>query len=234
MSRLLVHVEGETEESFVNEILAPHLYAHGYAQVSARIIGNARQRGRRGGIKPWNSVRQGILNHLHADRECIVTTMVDYYGMPQNEPRAWPGRKAASDLETDASLRARKIEEALAADIRQEMGSGFSQNRFIPYVAMHEFEALLFSDCNGFSTGIGISGLAPEFQSIRDAFTNPEEIDDSPTTAPSKRIEKLVPGYQKPLLGTLAALNIGLPAMRSACPHFATWLKRLEAETDER
>ncbi len=45
MTRLLVHVEGETEESFVNEILAPHLCSRGFSKVSARLIGNARQRG---------------------------------------------------------------------------------------------------------------------------------------------------------------------------------------------
>jgi hypothetical protein len=53
MSRLLIHVEGETEESFVNEVLAPHLYHHGYQDVSARLIGNARLRDRRGGIRRW-------------------------------------------------------------------------------------------------------------------------------------------------------------------------------------
>src|SRR5256885_1583241 len=49
MARLLIHVEGETEETFVNEVLAPHLLSFGYESVSARLIGNARQRDRRGG-----------------------------------------------------------------------------------------------------------------------------------------------------------------------------------------
>lgn len=51
MSRLLVHVEGQTEEDFVNEVLGPHLWAYGYTQVSARLLGNARLRSRRAGIK---------------------------------------------------------------------------------------------------------------------------------------------------------------------------------------
>ena len=82
MTRLLLHVEGETEESFVNEVLAEHLYALDYTVVSARIIGNARQRDRRGGIKPWPAVREGILNHLRQDTGFMVSTMVDYYGLP--------------------------------------------------------------------------------------------------------------------------------------------------------
>lgn len=87
---------------------------------------------------------------------------------------------------------------------------------------MHEFEALLFSDCAAFGRGIGRPDLGGDFQEIRDAFENPEEIDDSPQTAPSKRVERLVRGYEKPLLGTLAALEIGLATMRRECPHFGS------------
>src|SRR5436309_12656505 len=57
MARLLVHVEGKTEETFVNQILGPHLYKHRYEIVSARLLGNARQRDRRGGIRAWSAVR---------------------------------------------------------------------------------------------------------------------------------------------------------------------------------
>ena len=93
---------------------------------------------------------------------------------------------------------------------------------------MHEFEALLFSDCERFRRGIGRPDLAASFQGIRDDFASPEEIDDSPETAPSKRVESLVPRYEKPLLGTLAALEIGLDVMRRECPHFGAWLAHLE------
>ena len=70
--------------------------------------------------------------------------------------------------------------------------------------------------------------METEFQKIRDEFETPEEINDSPETAPSKRVEDLVPGYEKPLLGTLAVLEIGLPQIRVECPHFSSWLERLE------
>ena len=93
---------------------------------------------------------------------------------------------------------------------------------------MHEFEALLFSDCTRFATGIGLPNLAGTFQAIRNAFASPEEINDSPITAPSKRLESLVPSYEKPLLGTLAALEIGLDIMRAECPHFKQWIETLE------
>ena len=121
------------------------------------------------------------------------------------------------------------VEEALSSEIATEMGwYAMSNNRFIPFVVMHEFEALLFSNCSSFASAIGRPGLALRFQEILNKFATPEEINDSPETAPSKRIASLVSDYQKPLLGATAALEIGLPAVRAACPHFDTWLSALE------
>lgn len=230
MTRLLIHVEGETEETFVNEILAPHLYSRGYIKVSARLLGNARQRDRRGGIRGWNAARDDILNHLKEDPGCLATTMVDYYALPQTGEKAWPGREAAGKL--PFPQKAATVQDALLADICGEMGGGFDPKRFVPYVMMHEFEGLLFSDCSRFGQGIGRPELVPQFQAIRDAFGTPEEIDDSPVTAPSKRVKALVPGYEKPLLGVLAVLEIGLESIRAECPHFGTWLNHLEAWPD--
>ena len=124
---------------------------------------------------------------------------------------------------------AETVEKALASDICEQMGSDFNPEQFVPYVMMHEFEAMLFSHCERFAEGIGKPELAPKFQEIRAKFGCPEEIDDSPETAPSKRIVSLVPGYQKPLMGALASLEIGLGAIRLACPHFRSWLEQLES-----
>ena len=214
MTRLSVHAEGQTEESFVNEVLAPHLCERGFRSVDALLLG---------GIGSWKATRQDIVDHLKEDPNSFATTMVDYYGMPAS----WPGRKAGSGL--GATGKAKAVEDALAKDVGTTMGPRFDGRRFIPYVAMHEFEALLFSDCNRFGKAIGRPQLAARFQGIRDDFPTPEEIDDSPKTAPSKPVVALVPGYRKPLFGTLAALEIGLCRMRRECPHFADWLARLEA-----
>jgi hypothetical protein len=207
-------------------VLAPHLYPRGYHLVSARLLGNSRQRSRRGGVRAWSSVRVDILNHLRSDRECLATTMVDFYALPQTGAKAWPGRAAAAPL--SFARKAPTVEAELCADIGAEMGVGFDTSRFLPYVIMHEFEGLLFSDCAGFARGIGHDELATQFQAIRSQFATPEEINDSPVTAPSKRVEALVPGYEKPLHGTLAALEIGLDAIRHQCPLFHAWLGYLE------
>ena len=225
MTRLLIHVEGETEEAFVNDVLSEHLYRIGYTVVGARMMGSAQQRARRGGIVPWEIARQRILNHFREDPARYVSTMVDYYGMPDD----WPRRANPFTAAMSVSDRAMEIENALLQDVCNEMGTGFNPNRFVPYVMMHEYEAMLFSDCESFGQAIGQRDLIGDFQAIRDDFTSPEEIDDSPITAPSKRIESLMPAYQKPTMGVQAAQNIGLEAIRRECPHFADWLERLES-----
>lgn len=226
MTRLLIHVEGETEEAFVNEVLASHLYGCGYTKVGARLVGNARQRDRRGGIRAWSAVRKDILHHLKEDAGSLSTTMVDFYALPQTGDRAWPGRAQAAQLAF--ADKAPTVESALLADICNELGDGVAACRFVPFVMMHEFEGLLFSDATKLAHGIGRPDLAPQFQTIRDQFGTPEEINDSPQTAPSKRILGLFPRYEKPLMGTLAILEIGLDAIRQECPLFRAWLERLE------
>src|SRR5580700_7837626 len=123
MARLMIHVEGETEETFVNEVLSPHLRNVGFVDVSARIVGNARLREQRGGIKGWHVVRQDIVRHLRGDVDCYATTMVDYYALPRTGEKAWPGRENAPKL--PFTQRAQHVQEALETDVRQAMGDDF-------------------------------------------------------------------------------------------------------------
>jgi len=221
MPRLLIHVEGETEEIFVNEVLRDDLMTKGYDSVAARILGTGRQRG---GVGKWLDVRTEIRNHLLEDSGCIATTMVDYYGLPQK----WPGRAKSKALGT-TERKARCVQDAIKKDLVTEMSGRFNASRFVPFVVMHEFEGLLFSDCAAFGQGIDRPDLVVRFRKIREKFGTPEDINDSRNTAPSKRVEFLVDEYQKPLHGVLAALEIGLDRIRSPCPHFNEWINRLEA-----
>ena len=226
MTRILVHVEGETEEAFVNEVLSGHLMRYGYSLVAARLLGNARARAQRGGIRRWPAVRRDIVAHLREDAGSVATTMVDYYGLPQSGPGAWPGRSEAANLAPDA--RAGSVERAMHDDVYAAMGDAFDARRFVPFVVMHEFEALLFSDCDGFASAIGRPEAAPQLKSVRAEFATPEEIDDSPESAPSKRVRHIVRGYEKPFMGNLAMLEIGLDNIRRECRHFDGWLTRME------
>lgn len=226
MSRLLIHVEGETEETFVNEVLGPHLYHFGYSTVSARLLGNARMRAKRGGIKAWSTVRDEIVNHLKADVTCFSTIMVDYYAPPQKDHLNWPMREESTRLAFEKKPLV--IQNAIHSDVCNQMGADFRGNRFIPYIMMHEFEGLLFSDPEKLAYGIGKASLSDSFSTIKNSFPTPEHINDSPQTAPSKRILDLYPNYEKPLMGTLAVLEIGLEAIRQECPFFNAWVSQLE------
>jgi hypothetical protein len=219
-------VEGQTEEDFVKGPLRDHLFANGYDRVDARLLGNARQRNRRGGIKPWAAAKRDIVRHLREDRNCIATTFVDFYGMPADDAKGWPGREEANALQF--ADKAKKVEQRLLSEIEQEMGLGFDHDRFVPFVAIHKFEGLLFSDCGVFADGVGRAELKGRLQAIRDEFNSPEEINDSVITAPSKRIQQLMPNYSKIIHGSKAALEIGLAKMRTECPHFDGWLQKLE------
>jgi hypothetical protein len=226
MKRLIVHVEGQTEESFVNEVLRDYLVEKGYHSVEARIVGNARLRRRRGGIRPWPSVRTDIVNHLLQDPGCIATTIIDYYGLPDD----WPGKALAGTFGTAAD-KARRVEDAIGRDVGMVIGDR-NPSRFVPFVVMHEFEGLLFSDCAAFSRAVNQPQLLQALREIRYEFATPEDINDSPETAPSKRLQALVPGYQKPLFGVLAILEMGLAPIRAECPHFDRWLLTLESLVD--
>ncbi len=135
MSRLLVHVEGQTEESFVHDLLASYLQDQGgYWSVTAVGLGSAPTRRGRFGGRAWASARKGIVWDLRHDPVLTVTTMVDFYALPQD----WPAKPTARH--------ARDIEAGMHREIVEAMGPGFNPRRFIPFVMMHEFEALLFSN----------------------------------------------------------------------------------------
>ncbi|MDI9430702.1 MAG: DUF4276 family protein [Planctomycetota bacterium] len=206
-------VEGDTEETFVNRVLRSHFFPLGINPHPQKLG----KPGHYSGIVEYPRARDEILTTLKQDKVSFCTTMVDYYAMPSS----WPGRQTAAGNPVP-------IELAIRADISAEMGRDFNPVRFLPYVQMHEFEALLFSDPEVLASHLGLADES-QIQEIRDQFANPEEIDDDPQTAPSKRISRLDRSYQKPYDGMLIAQHIGLDTMRAECPHFNEWLRKLEA-----
>lgn len=218
MNRVVVVVEGLTEQVFIRNVLAPQLALHD-VMITARLVGKP---GRKGGVGPYNRARRDILAVLRQDTAVFCTTMFDYYGMPHT----WPKRHltATAPFEKRAFL----IEEAILQDIAQEMGSDFQPRRFMPYIQMHEFEALLFSDPDALAQTMQQPDMAATLRAIEAQFDSPEMINDHFETAPSKRLEKLFPSYNKVLSGTLAAQRIDFATMRQKCTHFSAWLTKLE------
>lgn len=216
MRRVRVLVEGQTERAFVETVLRPHFSVLG-------IYFHAMLFRPKGGVPQYNGARDRIIRSLKSDTGLYCTTMVDFYGMPMD----WPERNAANRCQT-VSEKADIVENALVSDIRSQMGDSFNSERFIPYVQMHEFEALLFSNPNVLANKLG-NFLADQFQQIRDSFSSPEEINDHYETCPSRRIKKVCSGYSKVIDGPQIVGAIGLEGIRSECPHFDEWLTKLES-----
>lgn len=217
MIRVHVICEGQSEEMFVNEVLSSH-FASKQIYLAPSLIGKP-------GHKGGNVRVARLLTDMRArlgDTDAYCTTFFDFYGLP-NE---FPGKQDASAL-ASVDAKARRVCEGLAAEVEAALGRP-ARERLLPYVQMHEFEALLFSDPATLATGLGRSDLAGPFSRIRERYETPESINDSPETAPSKRILSLHAGYDKIWNGSLAAIDIGLDVLRAECPLFNGWLCSLE------
>ena len=219
MTRVHVVVEGPTEESFIKDVLAPVLWLrHVYA--TPIILGPA---GHKGGNTSYARVRKDVVVLLKQDPTAYCTTMLDLYGLGQG----FPGTPLPPNLSNVNKVT--YIEAAIKADIVMQLPDWRPDVRFLPYLQLHEYEGLLFSDPGAFASGIGQPRLAQQFQTIRNAFHTPEDINDNPNTAPSKRVLGAHPAYRKIVDGTLAARAVGIQKMRQQCAHFREWVEKLEA-----
>lgn len=143
--------------------------------------------------------------------------MFDLYALPEDFPGVQEARTIFDPYEKVAFL-----ESKLAEDI---MHPGF-----IPYIQLHEFEALLFSEPARFAHEyLEHDKAIQQLTALLSSFNNnPELIDDGPQTAPSKRILENIPEYSKVSSGVIIAEMIGMDTIRGMCRHFHEWLCRLE------
>ncbi len=221
MTLVYVICEGQTEATFVNELLISY-FSYRNIFLKPILIGKAKQKG--GNVR-FARLLMSLKPLLSGSHHLYCTTLFDFYGLPSQ----FPGKRAAMAKRTPRD-KAEIICGELVSKLEDEIGEA-PIRRFIPYVQMYEFEGLLFSDPANFAIGINKPELQDKLTSIRAQFETPEHINDHRLTAPSKRIKDLFPtndGYEKPIMGTLAALEIGLEKMRKECLLFDAWLKRLE------
>ena len=217
MSHLIhVLVEGETEEAFVRRVLIPHFEGMDI-HLNPILVQTRREASReafRGGYVPYNRLK-GQLNRLLGDSSATAVTMLfDLYALP----RDFPGRTTVTG--TNGFQRVAQLEAAIAADL--------DNYRFIPYLQLHEYEAFLFVSPHDTADILGCQDQELRIARVRQAFTSPEEINDDPTTAPSKRIADIHEAYDKEYHGPLVATRVGLPMLREECRHFGEWLTKLE------
>ena len=217
--RLYVTVEGQAEKEFADKALKPHL-ANFAIEVRPRVVVTNRKLGKRGGILDFDKIRGDIGRLMKQDTqaEARFTTMVDLYALPSEFPGWSEARKKAIPRD-----RVRVLEQALAEE--------FAEPRFLPFIQLHEFEALLYCDLAELQRRIANSETGIKALRTEVGGTAPEDINEGAATAPSKRIIRHLPIYErnKVRVGAPAAAAIGLDTLRARCPHFGEWVSRLEA-----
>lgn len=212
MRGIYIIVEGPTEEEFVNEVLRPYFYEFDIFDVRAILLQTSP--GYKGGDMKFQRYKNNIEHLLRAEGDIIVSSLIDYFRLRTDFPKFEESQTIGDKFERVSFLE---------HSIKQEI----PERRFHPYIQLHEFEGLLFSSASGFLslTQIPDKNLI-ELQSAVD-FGCPELINDGPTTAPSKRLERLIPAYKKRLHGPMIASEIGISVILAKCERFNKWVDSL-------
>lgn len=212
MTRVKVFVEGQTEETFVKNVLVPYFAYRGIYLTPILALTSP---GHRGGIVNYPKTKHQLQRLCREDPSATITSMIDYYRLPTDFP-------GYAQMTTQPALdQVIHLEACWLADMNEP--------NFLPYLQLHEFEALLFCDPAKFAIWTDDEGSVATLETIKAQFDSPESINNDPNTAPSKRILATVPGYQKTLHGPIIAEDIGLDTIRRQCHHFDQWLRKIES-----
>jgi hypothetical protein len=213
MKRIYIIVEGPTEEEFVYTVLRPYFASKGIYDIRAILIETSP--GHIGGDLKYIRYKRNIENLLKRENDIIVTSLIDFFRLKTDFPKYTEAQTKGGKIE-----RVTFLEQAISAEI--------TDYRFLPYIQLHEFEGLLFSAENGFEYAgpLGEIDKARLVQAVHE-HENPEMLNDGPETAPSKRLEKHIPRYRKPLHGPIMADEIGLTVIMQRCVRFRGWIEKL-------
>lgn len=214
--RLHITTEGQTEETFVKNTLSVYLGQFNISAVARSVLTNKdKKKFYRGGVISYEKAKNDIVCWLKEDRNSDVyfSTMFDLYALPNDFPKFEEAKKCA-----DVYRKVEVLEEAFKEDI--------GDYRFLPYIQLHEFEALILSKPEEllyeyFEYEDEVKKLVELLEEIQ----NPELINTE--KAPSKRIEELIPEYNKVSGGTATVARIGTEYLIDTCKHFKDWLDRL-------
>lgn len=223
MIRVNVVAEGQSEMFFAKGPL--NQYFGGTPNIDSRCVLTSRDARSnyeyRGGLISYQQAKSDIITWLRQDPTAYITTMFDFFRLPDSFPEYQNAMRCQNHLDG-----VRILEDAMGKDI--------ASPRFIPYIQLHEFEALLFSDIRI----LKYEYLDPEsianIDSLYAATKNipPEDINHGENTAPSKRLLAAV-DYRKGETPSEWLTAIGIPTIRKKCPHFSTWLDKLQSLVDE-
>ena len=217
--RLNITTEGQTEFRFVKDVLCSHLQSYGIF-CDIRCVLTSKEYKKRGGMtnyaKAKKDIQQWMKQEYSADRR--FSTMFDYYALPNDFPGYSDAKK-----QTNPYDKVKCIEEAFAKDM--------NDIRFIPYIQLHEFEALFYANLDILL--LEYDDKCMEIEELKTVLSqtpyngNPELINDKKGTAPSHRIISKIPEYQKVSSASLLNL-VSIDVLREKCNHFNEWLTKLE------
>jgi len=224
MNRVFCICEGFTEQLFVREVLAPYMATKGI-YLEASLLGKP---GMKGGDVRYERAKGDIANFLKLPPASRITTMFDYFRIEAK----WPGvASLKTNLKTGRTMTAHEkgqwIESATLEQLKMDFPDDNIVERMIPYIEMHEFEALLFTSPTAIAE-VCQPGSARYLEQIVSGYATPEEINSDPNKAPSKQLEALIPTYRKHVHGKSITERIGIDSIRAICPHFNIWLGRME------
>ena len=216
-TRVNILAEGHSEVQFLKTALVPHL-ANLELHLTPMLVLSSRKHDQKGGLQRYAVAKRDIERLLSSQPDAYVSTMFDLFRLPKD----FPSKESCMKL-SQARAQVECLERELASDIGSDM--------FIPYIQLHEFETLLYCDLNVLTPRIEGCAKGVEALQAEVAGLEPEAINGGDATAPSKRIIKHVPVYErnKKRVGGPAVAAIPLAVLRKRCPHFGTWLGRLEA-----
>lgn len=215
MKRLYIICEGPTEVEFCHDVLYPY-FIHRNLVIIPILIKKA------GGIIPWPGIKHQAEILLKQDPACFVTLLIDYYGLyPKHKFPQWDEAEAI----VNRAERMDRLEQAMKNDMDADLN-----HRFLPYIQLHEFEGLLFNNMQVFDNSFTPDEFTnrQELLNTINQHPNPEEINNRPEYAPSKRLLRLIKGYDKIVFGACLAVDIGLVRLRAKSPRFSEWITKIE------
>src|ERR1700682_1265006 len=174
LKRVLVLVEGQTEEGFVKRVMRPEFEPRKIFFTPTLLVTKRVKDGPsfKGGVTSYTSFKRDLRLLLKGAGDALVTTMLDYYGLPGDFP--------GMDTRPTGGPHARVAH--VEKLIREDLGD---PKNFLPFLVLHEFEALLFSSKEELPR-VMTDAKGTSFAAIRDSVQTPEEIDEGPQSAPSK------------------------------------------------
>lgn len=211
MKRILILVEGQTEERFIKDVVSPYLLGFNLAIIptiveTKKLVGAPSNKG--GG--DFSKFKADVLDLLGDTHASAVTTLYDFYGFPKIPNLAETVYQDIQQLET-------------------AIANVFNNKRFKAYLQRHEFEAFMFIEPELTAKSALQRSKTGAIENHRKAFNGVEDINLDPKRAPSKRLEGEIGKYNKPRLGAAITNELGIERLIKECPKFSLWVEWLKS-----